>query len=89
MTNRANQWIKKAFQKLREFFGGKCQECGRTDRLEFAHIGETPLSRKGRGRGRKERYYDILRHPLCYKLLCHDCHRRLDIQLKSGSGLDG
>lgn len=76
MTNQPNKWIKKALQKLRKERGSKCEECGSTIALQFAHIKETEL--KGGGRGRKERYYDIVKNPECYKLFCGYCHREFD-----------
>ena len=79
MTNHPNKWIKEAFKILREEFGGFCQNCGKRnykDNLEFAHIKPTDLN--GRGRGRKERYYDIKNNKDHYKLLCKSCHKELD-----------
>lgn len=80
MTNSANKWIKKARQKLIEQFGGCCKNCGERAKLEFAHKHEkeTPIINKKRGRGRKERYYDIKKNPECYYLLCNPCHRDYD-----------
>lgn len=80
MANRMNEWIKSARERLIIQRGGKCVECGRTDHLEFAHLQETGL--KGRGRGRKERYYDVVKNPDAYVLLDKGCHRRLDAQAK-------
>lgn len=76
MTNSSNIWIRKALDRLREEFGNCCQKCGIKDKLEFAHINETGLS--GRGRGRKERYYNIKNNKKEYLLLCRDCHRETD-----------
>ena len=50
--------------------------CGTTSKLEFAHKEETELS--GRGRGRKERVYDVIKNPDKYRLLCEDCHKDYD-----------
>jgi len=71
-------WIKRKFVELRESFGGKCQipNCGSIEKLEFAHIKDTELM--GRGRGRFERYYDIIHHRDCYALLCQECHHKFD-----------
>jgi len=80
MTNATNKWIKGAFEKLRETFGGKCCFCGSIDKLQFAHIQATDV--RGRGRGRKERYYDIKNNPDSYVLLCPSCHRTLDKTIK-------
>lgn len=83
MTNAMNQWIKERRKLLIKAFGGCCQRiledgtiCGSKRRLEFAHKEKTKLS--GRGRGRKERYYDILRYPWKYGLVCHECHNEFD-----------
>lgn len=80
MTNYVNGWIKRAFKKLRKAFGGACRICGSTEKLQFAHL--EPTNVKGRGRGRKERYYDIKNNPDSYILLCEPCHRTLDKILK-------
>ena len=80
MTNYMNDWIKKALEKLRKAFGTKCSFCGTTANLEFAHLEPTELC--GRGRGRKERYYDIKKNPDSYVLLCAGCHKTLDTVLK-------
>lgn len=46
--------------------------------MEFSHERATKLSKGNNGnpRGRKEKYYDILRHPRSYKLRAHKCHMR-------------
>lgn len=69
-------------------FGGCCQAikengeiCGSTERLELAHIEPTEL--EGRGRGRGERIYDVIRYPWSYKLFCHDCHVDYDDKKKA------
>ena len=79
MTNRINKWIKKKIVELREAMGGRCSNllCPTpTENLEFAHIEPTGI--EGWGRGRKERYYDVIKHPDCYILLCKGCHRLFD-----------
>ena len=67
-----NHWIKKARKKLIEKFGGKCSFCGAKIDLQFAHRTDTDLT--GKGRGRKERYYDVVKNPDAYILLCENCH---------------
>lgn len=64
-------------------YGGCCQRlrpdghvCGSMKRLEFAHIKKTPLN--GRGRGSQARVRDIIAHPLCYMVMCHNCHVEFD-----------
>jgi len=76
MTNRVNEWIKKAMVRLRNSFANCCLYCGGEEKLEFAHVNPTDL--KGWGRGRKERYYDIVKHPDDYVLFCKGCHRDYD-----------
>lgn len=68
MTNQRNELQPKFRKQLIKIFGGKCIICGSTEDLEFAHIKPTKL--KGRGRERKERYYDILNNPDSYALTC-------------------
>lgn len=70
MTNRQNKDIKRLKKKLIKQFGGKCIICGSIKNLEFAHLKPTKL--KGIGRGRKERYYDVLKNPDCYVLTCKE-----------------
>lgn len=79
MTNRFNLFIKRKFRELREKRGNKCEICGNVVNLQFAHIHgkETKLTGK-RGRGRKERYYDIIKNPKSYVLLCEKCHKLYD-----------
>lgn len=76
MGNPANEWIKKRRKRLLEEWGGECLFCGSTENLQFAHLEETEV--KGWGRGRKERIYDVIRHPDCYVLLCSKNHREFD-----------
>jgi 5-methylcytosine-specific restriction endonuclease McrA len=76
MTNRQNRRMPIRRGELMSRFGGKCSNCGSTEELQFAHIRETKLN--GRGRGRKERLYDIIKNPLSYRLLCKKCHEMFD-----------
>lgn len=76
MANRANEWTKRRWKQLIEDSGGKCAQCPNTEALEFAHLEPTGL--RGRSRGRKERLYDILKHPEKYVLLCIYCHDEMD-----------
>lgn len=83
LSTRSNEWIKRKLKDLRNNWGGKCQNMGHkipiVENLEFAHKHnhKTDLSKK-RGRGRKERYYDIMNNPESYILLCKTCHRIYD-----------
>ncbi len=76
MSNRSNRWIIQAFRDLRIEFGNKCAYCGTRRQLQFAHIQPTGLN--GTGRGRKERYYDIVNHKDSYVLLCRKHHKEYD-----------
>jgi len=70
--------------ELIEKFGGSCwkNECGEDDpdRLEFAHVLDTPVM--GWGRGRNKRYYDVLKNPDCYALFCKYHHKEYDDYVK-------
>ncbi len=59
-------------------FGGECYYCPEKDpeQLVFAHLEDTEIS--GRGRGRKERYYDVKNNPRSYRLMCVECHKQHD-----------
>lgn len=73
MPKRFNYALK--FKQLRAARGNACEcGCGRTERLEFAHLRETKVF--GRGRGRADRYHDIRRNPDAYALLAKVCHQR-------------
>lgn len=75
---------------LRSAFGGRCKRCNgrwsltrkpgglRHRPLEFAHVRPTGLH--GRGRGLQRRFFDILRHPDAYTLLCKKCHGLFDCE---------
>lgn len=76
MTRRQNRWIKERRERLVREYGGKCEVCKGTSKLEFAHKEPTELS--GWGRGRKERVHDVIRNPTKYRLLCKDCHEMYD-----------
>jgi hypothetical protein len=56
--------------------GNVCCQCGLLWDLEFAHTDDTPVN--GAGRGMDRRYRDVLKHPDCYVLMCHDCHLEFD-----------
>lgn len=80
MVRRQNIWIRKKFNELRslaESMYHGCVFCGDPE-WEFAHIRTTPLEGAGRGRGRGERYYDILYHFDCYRPMCRECHKSYD-----------
>jgi hypothetical protein len=68
VANQRNERAKVEMQLLREQFGGKCEICGSTEKLEFSHREPTGLS--GMGRGRKERITDIRKNRNKYMLTC-------------------
>lgn len=76
MMKYEGRWLAKKFEELKVLFGGKCIFCGTTFELQFAHIKETGLF--GWSRGKKARYYDILYHQDCYRLMCKKCHKLFD-----------
>ena len=77
MTNSENERIRIKFVELK-FKIRYCSYifCSSTDRLEFAHLEKTTL--EGSGRGRKERYYDIINNPDKYGYLCNRHHKAFD-----------
>jgi hypothetical protein len=73
---------------LRAEWGDACVMADGKDHrgpLEFAHLPGKPTSLLGRGRGSRERYYDIRRHPGAYVLVCRRHHSRLDSRGGRGS----
>lgn len=46
------------------------------EKLEFAHVFPTDVM--GRGRGRKERIYDVSKNPGAYAYVCKNHHGALD-----------
>ena len=75
---RNNVYWRRLRARLIEERGGVCEECGRADRLEFAHVQPTDLS--GWGRGYARRVKDVRDRPEAYKLLCSVCHALLDAE---------
>lgn len=80
MGNRQTEWLKKSFKKLKMSFGNRCFECGLClvdiEDLQFAHVKKTNLN--GCGRGRQQRYYDIIKNPDAYFLCCVVKHSEID-----------
>ena len=70
MPNRKNIWIRQKLDELQRL-NPKCMFCGTTKNLDFV-----PINNNGTFRGRKERYYDIIRHPRNYIRLCRRCHSK-------------
>lgn len=83
------RWRRFWRRRLIKQFGGKCQNCGGTRNLMFAHRHGAPYNfPKGRanGRGSVRRLTDVKREPHLYLLLCGSCHKRYDIGLLSIEG---
>jgi hypothetical protein len=76
MANARNSRVPGELSRLRSERGCRCLVCGTPADLEFAHLRPTGLSK--RGRGRKERLYDIKKNPFDYALLCKGQHGDLD-----------
>ncbi len=82
MTNAANKWKKGRKRELINKLSPRkrgCQYPGchekHTDRLEFAHIRTTKLSRTG-PRAPKDKLCDVNQNLSSYKVLCHKHHLR-------------
>lgn len=71
-----NEYRKRLRVRLVQQFGGRCEECGVEEGLEFAHVEPTGLN--GEGRGRAKRIFDVKKNPRSYRLLCMTCHDVLD-----------
>jgi hypothetical protein len=68
-------WRKKMpnLQDYQKEFGGKCQECGSTDRLNFHHIDpESKSFEISKNKPEKETRFELLK---C-ALFCYRCHRK-------------
>jgi len=88
LTNHGNAWAKERRPELIQEFGGKCESCGSTLELQFAHVKETEAF--GWSRGRKERLTDISQHRDSYLLLCEvPCHEILTQVERVIGGLAG
>lgn len=68
------RYRKRLKQRVRELYGTKCQQCGKSGSLHLAHTRPNGIS--GMGRGQTVRFLSALRDPLGYLLLCPDCHRK-------------
>lgn len=68
-------WRKKRKDKAIQLLGGRCIECGSTDKLEFDHIDPKHCNfRIGSGLTRS---WELVRKELLLcQLLCKSCHRR-------------
>jgi hypothetical protein len=72
---RGKKYTGEDMEALRRGRGGRCELCGSNERLEWAHVKPTGLC--GPGRGLQDRVRDIKKNPECYRLLCHECHKRV------------
>ena len=91
ITNRTNRLMPSRILAVKVlFYGSRCAICGEIqdpDTLDFAHVKPTELS--GRGRGRKERYYDVVNNLDCYRCMCREgCHKFYDDELKENEWWD-
>jgi len=82
MTNKANLWIIEAKKKLIKSFGSKCSYCGKTRETPenpfiFHHKHPELKDNSIYSKGRKERYYQILKGGKKEFSLMHaKCHLR-------------
>jgi len=76
MGKRQMKWLRKKWDELMLLYGGKCNECGSINNLQFAHVRKTKLN--GSSRGKWKRYYDIINNLDCYRLKCAECHNSFD-----------
>lgn len=87
MSRSTSPRFRRYMRDLRAARGNRCEECGvllqvegNQVNLQFAHI--TPTGLRGHGRGRNRRILDIRKNPGSYRLLCLDCHERIDHEEK-------
>lgn len=73
-------WIRRKRKELVQRFGDGCNTCGGREQLHFHHIKPTLLS--GKGRGSPQRYYDVVKNPKSYLLMCRSCHKEFHYKLK-------
>jgi len=73
-----NVWISKQRMQLIAEFGGKCEECGATEKLEFAHkIGFR--FKFGNSRGKNHRILEVKKFKRDrFHLFCRKCHMAYD-----------
>lgn len=80
MCNKRNSYQPFYRKKLIKAYGKICYFCLKdftnTSKVSFHHIKETEL--KGKGRGRKERYYDIYNNPESYIPVHEKCHKIIE-----------
>lgn len=63
--------------------GSMCRHCGGSP-IQFCHA--RPTSLRGRGRGSKARYKDVVKFPDRYIPLCEECHWKFDHPLLATHG---
>ena len=76
MAGKRNEWVKRKWNQLILWEGGRCACCPSQFFLEFCHIRSTNC--RGMGRGKSRRLRDIMKYPGRYILLCMDCHDDFD-----------
>lgn len=77
MPRHSSKDVKIALSILRSMF--ICFNCS-SPYIQFAHIKDKPtkLSKRGRGRGKNKRFWDIVAHADSYIPLCFRCHHNYD-----------
>ncbi len=69
-------------QKLRKYFGDKCEYCKSTVGLQFTHKHGHDTELLGSSCGLWYRLQDVSLHPMSFLLLCRKCHRNYDRKKK-------
>ena len=75
MPKTQKNWCRTERAALKKEFGGKCEFCGATRNLEFAHKRKSNL---GSGRGCAKRVRMVQDYPSGFLLLCEKCHEEYD-----------
>lgn len=88
----SNNWFRQKRKSLIIEFGGKCQDCGKTEEdfidrlisdklvsLEFAHKVGTRF-KLGKSRGQNKRIGEIIKNKQNFLLLCKECHVKYDME---------
>lgn len=70
-----------ALQRAKDLLGGRCQMCGSTERLEFAHL-SYPEDYNRKNNDSYSRQLRVIKNPENFLLLCYECHRHPEKYLK-------
>ena len=81
MSKRFIKWIKNKIEVVKSIYR-ICPICHEENDInsEFAHVKDTDIN--GRGRGRIERKYDVLKNVDCYRFMHKECHIYYDNVLR-------